>query len=380
MKITNVTVDKLSCPLDRAIWDGRGALSPGEGGRINRARGMALVRIQTDEGIVGLGDAALCGAPPAVVAGAIELYLKPLVVGEDPFYVERIWQKIYRYMGGSGRRGFLVAALSGIDIALWDIVGKALGAPLYKVLGAYRDRVPAYASGGFYSEGKTVEELADETGAAVAAGFRAVKMKIGGLPLSADVARVKAVRFAVGDDCQVIVDANNMYAPKEAIQIARAIQDFDITWFEEPVKTDDVEGSAQVAAAIDIPVAGYETEFTRYGFRDLIARRAVDIVQPDVIWSGGITECRRIAALAAAHDLPCIPHAFTSAMAMVSNLHLLASLPNGGMLEFDRNPNPLRDELFLQPLAIDGEGCVPLPQKPGLGVDLNEETVARYRV
>jgi L-alanine-DL-glutamate epimerase-like enolase superfamily enzyme len=160
----------------------------------------------------------------------------------------------------------------------------------------------------------------------------------------------------------------------------RELERDNIYWFEEPVNTDDVAGSALVAHNLTVPVAGYETEVGVYGFRDLIAAGAVDIVQPDVIWSGGITECRRIAALAMAYRLPCIPHVFSSAVSLVANLHFIASLPNGVLLEFDRNLNPLRTELFEEPIEIDKRGYVALPQRPGLGVTLNMRTVEKYRV
>lgn len=380
MKITDVTVDRLSSSLKTVMWDARGAPRLGQGAHRIRSRDMALVRVHTDEGLVGIGEAGLFGAPATVQAIAIEHRVKPLLLGEDPFYVEHIWQKVYGHLGRSGRRGFLLSSLSGVDMAIWDIIGKALDTPLYKVLGASRDRVPAYACGGFYAEGKSTEDLAEEMASYVDQGFRAVKMKIGGLQMALDVARVKAVRRSIGDSCRLMVDANNMYSPKDAIRMAHAIQEYDITWFEEPVNTDDIEGSAHVVASIEIPVAGYETEDTRYGYRELIARRAVDIAMPDVLWSGGITECRRMAALAAAYNVPSSAHGGFNAPSLAAGLHLLASLPHGGMLEMNLYPNPFRDEIVTEPLTIDSDGNARLPEKPGLGVELDEDAIARYRV
>jgi L-alanine-DL-glutamate epimerase-like enolase superfamily enzyme len=198
--------------------------------------------------------------------------------------------------------------------------------------------------------------------------------------LEEDLRRVHAVREAVGPDVKLMVDANNAWTPSTALTMAREMARDRIYWLEEPVSTDDPAGSALVAHNLDVPVAGYETEVGVYGFRDLIAAGAVDIVQPDVTWSGGITECRRIAALAAAHRLPCIPHVFSSGVSLVANLHFVASLPNGWLLEFDRNPNPLRTELLEEPIEIDARGVVAAPQRPGLGVTLNMETVERYRI
>lgn len=379
MKITDVTAEVLSYPVKEPFWNGRGALSPAEGGRVHRARAMVLVWIQTDEGITGIGEAGLAGAPAAVVAAAVEHHLRPLLVGENPFHVERLWRKGYESAGGSGRRGVMMHALSGVDIALWDLLGKALNAPIHRLLGTYRERVPAYASAGFYAEGKGPEELAAELKEHKAAGFRAGKMKVGALPFDEDIARVEAVREAVEDDFALMVDANSSYSVKAAIRMGEALEDLAIEWFEEPVRADNLDGSAAVAAALEIPVAGYETEYGLYGFRELITRRAVDVVQPDIAWSGGFSECGRIAALVAAHDLTCSPHCFSSALTMVASLHLLASLPNG-WLEFDRTPNAMRDELLLEPLQIEADGSVAVPEGPGLGVTLNEDTVAKYRV
>jgi L-alanine-DL-glutamate epimerase-like enolase superfamily enzyme len=198
--------------------------------------------------------------------------------------------------------------------------------------------------------------------------------------LEEDVRRVHAVREAIGPDVQLIVDANNAWTASTALTMMRDLERDRIYWLEEPVATDDVAGSALVAHNLDVPVAGYETEVGVYGFRDLIAAGAVDIVQPDATWSGGITECRRIAALAAAYRLPCIPHVFSSGVSLVANLHFVASIPNGLLLEFDRNPNPLRENLFTEPIEIDVRGYVALPERPGLGVTLNMGTVERYRV
>jgi L-alanine-DL-glutamate epimerase-like enolase superfamily enzyme len=214
----------------------------------------------------------------------------------------------------------------------------------------------------------------------VNAGFRAVKMKIGALSPAADAERVEAVREALGSECRLMVDANSAYTVKGAIQMAERLEDVALEWFEEPVWADDVAGSAQVAATIEVPVSGYETEFGLYGFRELVTRRAVDVVQPDITWTGGFTESIRIAALAAAYDMPCSPHCFSSAITMVASLHLAAAIPNAGWLEFDRMPNGLREELLTQPLAVDGEGFVAVPNGPGLGVELDEKVVAKYRV
>lgn len=371
MKITKIEAIGLSYPLDKPIWDSQHYIA---------SRNCVLVKVYTDEGFIGIGEAAHFGGPLLSTITIIEKELAPFVIGEDPYAVERIWEKVYRTTVQHGRRGIVIAALSGIDIALWDIMGQKAGLPLYRLLGFSQDSMQAYASIGFYSEDKGPAELAEEAATAVKAGFRGVKIKVGGLPLSADLKRVEAVRAAIGYDVALMVDANSNWDVPTALKAARALEALDIAWIEEPVAVDDIEGSARVAQATSIPIAGYEQETTRYGFKELISRRAVQIVQPDAIWSGGITECRKIAALASAGHLTCTPHVFSSAVCIAANLHLLASIPNGGWLEFDQNPNALREELILRPFRIDSRGRVPLPENPGLGIELNSDVIERYRV
>lgn len=362
-------------------------------------RPTLLVQVHTDEGIVGLGEAATYGgfleSVDALVTGELRLTL----LGQDPFRVERLWQMMATRAQQRGRRGMLMMAISGVDIALWDIIGQATRTPLYRLLGGYQDALPVYASAGFYAREKNEHALAEEVGGYAERGFPCVKIKVGRQPeallnpllnmpaakyatvtFEEDIARVRAARHAVGPNVRLAIDANNAWTPSLALQFMREVEDQDIYWLEEPVATEDLEGSALVAQQLVTPVAGYETETGLPGFRDLIARRAVDIVQPDVIWSGGITECRKIAAIAQSFGLPVIPHVFSSAVSTIANMHFIASLPNGSWLEWDQNPNPLRSELFEEPLVVDDEGNTRLPQGPGLGVKLNQETLDRYRV
>lgn len=293
----------------------------------------------------------------------------------------------------------LMMAISGVDIALWDIIGQATRTPLYRLLGGYQDTLPVYASAGFYAQDKDAQALAAEVEGYAARGFGCVKIKVGRQPdallnplreMSApdyatvtfeeDVERVRAARRAIGPRVRLAIDANNAWTPSLALKFMQAVADQDIYWLEEPVATDDLDGSALVAHQLITPVSGYETETGLPGFRDLITRHAVDIVQPDVIWSGGITECRKIAALAQAYGLPVIPHVFSSAVSSIANMHFIAALPNGSWLEWDQNPNPLRTELFEEPLTVDSTGHVRLPDAPGLGVRLNQATIDRYRI
>src|ERR1700692_2531309 len=270
---------------------------------VQARRGALLVEVETDDGIVGIGEA---GPGGGVTATCIEKDLKPLLIGEDPMMIEGLWQKMAVRTRQYGRRGIVMNAISGIDIALWDIAGKVAGLPVYKLLGACRNRVEAYASGWFYQEGKGVDGIAAEAEGYRARGFKGMKMKIGRNPSTQthlrqligqaefcevepdeDLARVAAVRDALGPQAKLMVDVNCAWSPAIAIEMGRAMEPYKLYWIEERVATDDVEGSAEVAAALATPIAGYETELGLYGFRELIGRGAVDIVQPDLAWSGG---------------------------------------------------------------------------------------------
>ncbi len=390
MRITEVETLELRYVMDVAMADAVHYMPE---------RGLLLVRVHTDAGIVGIGESAAYGGSLASMSAVVLNDLKPSLVGEDPFRVEKLWAKMAWRSHQRGRRGMLPMAMSGVDIALWDIVGQATKTPLWKLLGGYRDTLDCYASAGFYAGNKGVPEVAAEFAGYAERGFRHGKMKVGRNPdvasnplhdmwasdyalatLDEDVERVRAVRAAVGPDFKLAIDANNAWTPAVALRFMERVADQDIAWLEEPVSTDDVEGSAEVARALTVPVSGYESETGLGGFRDLIEQRAVDIVQPDVIWTGGITACRKVAALAEAHRLPVIPHVFSSAVAAIANMHFIASIPNGSLLEFDQNPNPLRSELFEESIAPGPDGRVRMTDRPGLGVTLNQATLDRYRV
>ena len=390
MVITDVTTIKLTYQMPVAMADAIHYMP---------ARPTLLVQVHTDSGITGLGEAAAYGGFLESTEAIIVNELRQTIVGQDPFKVERLWSMMATRAHQRGRRGMLMMAISGVDIALWDIIGQATKTPLYRLLGGYSETLDAYASAGFYAANKGPAELAEEFAGYAARGFRYGKMKVGRNPdvllnplhnmqandyatctLEEDVERVQAVREAVGPSFKLAIDANNAWTPSIARKFMRLVEPYDIYWLEEPVATDDIDGSAMLAYELETPVSGYETETGLPGFRELIVRHAVDIVQPDVIWTGGITECRKIAALAQAYGLPVIPHVFSSAVASIANAHFIAAIPNGSLLEFDQNPNPLRSELFETPLDIDANGRVRLPDRPGLGVTLNQATIDKYRV
>jgi L-alanine-DL-glutamate epimerase-like enolase superfamily enzyme len=390
VRITDVSTLKLRYPMATPMADAIHYMPE---------RNLVLVQITTDDGLVGLGECAAYGGSLDSMERVVLDDLQPTLIGEDPFRVERLWSRMAHRSHQRGTTGMLMQAISGVDIALWDLIGQATRTPLYRLLGGYRDTLDAYASAGFYAGGKGVTQLAEEVGGYAERGFRTIKMKVGRNPevmlnplpdmwapdyatatLEEDVERVRAARAAIGPNVRLAIDANNAWTPSVALQFMRRVADQNIYWLEEPVATDDVEGSAEVARALDVPVAGYETATGLASFRDLIALRAVDIVQPDVIWTGGITICRKVAALAEAHGLPVVPHVFSSAVAAIANMHFIASIPNGGLLEFDQNPNLLRSELFEVPIECGPDGTVRLPDRPGLGVTLNRATVDRHRL
>lgn len=337
------------------------------------AREFNVVRVRTDEGFVGIGYAR--GGP--LVQAAVELELKPLLLQRDPLASEERWAEAYAATALVGRRGAMLRALSAVDIALWDVKAKVLGLPLFRLLGAEQTSVPAYVSGGYYREGQTLEELSAEMAGYVERGFRAVKIRVGRLDWRADLARVAAVREAIGDDVELIVDANQGYATvDDALLAARAFAEHGVRWLEEPLGPDDLDGSARVAAAGMLSVAIGEVSSTRWEFRDIIERHAADILQPDVTVVGGISEWLKVAALASAFGLPLAPHYFTEV-----HSHLVAATPNAITVEYFYPDADIIsfDALLVEPLE-PRDGRIELSERPGVGLDLREDTLAGHRV
>jgi L-alanine-DL-glutamate epimerase-like enolase superfamily enzyme len=361
MKITGITMQEYRWPRAKPITNGKHTYT-----HVN----YALIKIATDEGITGIG----LGHGGDIERATVK-HLTPLLIGEDPIDVERLWHKMW-VPKLIGRRGMTTRTISAIDIGLWDIKAKAAGLPLYKLLGGYRDRVPTYIAGGYYEPGKGLPELAQEMEQNVAMGARAIKMKIGGVPMAEDVARVRTVRKAVGPDVKVLVDANCAYRAYEAIQLAKRIEEFDIFWFEEPVAPDDYEGHRRIAQATSIPVATGENEYTRYGFRDLIRYEAAAILNADAKILGGVTEFMKVAALAQAHDLDIAPHGSQDI-----HVHLVCAISNGLILEYYRdNVDPMWARIYRKTLTLNSDGTVSAPNEPGIGIDPNEDVLAEHRI
>jgi D-galactarolactone cycloisomerase len=348
-------------------------------------RTAMVVEIETDEGLIGWGE---CYGPARITAAVVQS-VAPWLIGHDPLRTEFLWQMIYARLRDHGQKGAVIQGLSGIDIALWDIKGKHFGVPVHRLLGGpLRSEVQAYATGLYRRKsGDPLRYLAEEAAGYVADGFKAVKLKVG-FGVEEDVAVTRAVREAIGPDIALMVDANHAYDAVAAIRLGRMIEADNIGWFEEPVPPEDVAGYRAVKAAISIPIAGGECEFTRFGFRDILALRAIDIIQPDTCAAGRLSECKKIADMAEAFGVRYNPHVWGTGIAIAASLQLLAVLPShtppslapvAPMLEFDRTEHPIRQSLLVQPIEHT-KGVVRVPDAPGLGIEVDRETLARFAV
>ena len=345
-----------------------------------------LLFVDTDEGLTGMGTAL--GNPRAVVS-IVEADLAPYLVGEDPLYSERLYEKMYNAsrwkpalerghaQPGEGRSGVTMEAIAALDIAIWDIKAQALGVPIYKALGAVRDSVRGYGSGGWAPGDEAEAEMAGY----VAKGFGAVKMRaVGrdGFSIPNAVRRVKAARRGIGPDVELMLDAHGSLDISTAIRLARALEAYDLAWFEEPITQDDHPGLAEVRRSTVIPIATGEREYTRFDFEDLFEHRALDIAQPDVARAGGFTEIRRIAAMASARGIRLAPHAWGTGVLFAASIHIAMATPNCHILEVSMGYMPMMYELFEEPFDIR-EGTVHAPQGPGLGFTLRKEALERFK-
>jgi D-galactarolactone cycloisomerase len=371
VRITDVHVHLVHCPIpeDQRVRSGAG---------LKLARQAALVEIETDEGITGIGPCSFGSASVDLFAvrSLVQHVLKPMLTGRDPRQVQRLWDEIYYgvIVRVLGPRGMGVAILSAIDIALWDIKGKAVDLPVYSLLGGpVSDRVLAYGSSIYWS---SPEQAAATARAFVDEGFSAVKLKVG-VDVRQDLDSLAAIRAEVGPDVDIMVDANQCYSAAMAIKIGRELERHDVLFFEEPLPIDDVDGHKHIADALDVRIATGENLYTRWGFEAFVTRRAVDVVQPDASRCGGISEARRIADLAGSFHLHGAPHTFSDAFTVMANLHVMAACPNYVILELDRTYNPLMSELVESPIVVSG-GYVELPTAPGLGLTLNRDFLAGH--
>ena len=346
-----------------------------------------VVRIHTDEGITGIGEVdsspelvqALVQAPSS---HAVATSLRDVLIGEDPLDVERLWQKMYRGLIYFGRRGIAIHAISGLDIALWDIKGKALGKPVHELLGeTQRDRVRAYAS---MLMPDTVDEVTAAVTALRAQNFTAVKLGWGplGKDPGHDVDLAAAAKAAGGEGVEIMIDSGLGYVAdaQTAIGVAREYERLGIYWLEEPFEPDEYEAYAELADTVELRITAGEQDSTWWGFRELIDRAHVDVVQPDVTRCGGITETLRIAELARSRGIATVPHAWKSGIIKAASLHCNAVMPDGIWQEYCVADTPINTTLTKQRLPIEEDGYVAVPTAPGLGVDLDEDVLESLRI
>jgi D-galactarolactone cycloisomerase len=345
-------------------------------------RQHCLVEIVCDDGTIGWGE---CLGPAKPNAAIVEVYAQALI-GEDPLQTEKVWLTLYNRLRDQGQRGLTVTALSGIDIALWDIKGKYFGVPISTLLGGrFRDSVRAYATGSFRRAGvDRVTDIAAEVAGYRRDGFHAVKIKIG-FDVEEDLEVIAAVRDAIGPDMRMMIDANHGYDYLEAIELGQRAAPFGIDWFEEPVLPEQISTYEAVRAGQPIPVASGENWHGRYAMHEPLARRAVDIVQPDICGVGGFSEMRRVADMAAMHGVRLVPHVWGTAVCLAASLQFMAALPPNPprrqpiepIMEFDRTDNPFRQAVVQAPLEHT-QGVMMIPNGPGLGIEINRDALSTY--
>lgn len=373
MKIAAVHTHLLEHRLDRAFESASM--------RFDR-RQHCLVEIVCEDGTTGWGE---CLGPALPNAAVVKAYAGALI-GRNPLETEKLWLELYNLLRDQGQRGLTVTALSGIDIALWDIKGKHFDAPISMLLGGrFRESVRAYATGSFRTEGvDRVESIAAEVAGYRREGFHAVKIKIG-FGVEEDLKVIEAVREAIGPDLRLMIDANHGYDALEAVELGKRAAQYGIDWFEEPVVPEQLGAYRAVREGQPIPVAGGETWHGRYGMLEPIATRAIDIVQPDICGTGGFTEMRRIADLAAMHGVRLVPHVWGTAVQIAASLQFMAALlpnpprpePIEPIMEFDRTENPFRQAVVKTPLEHEG-GIVPIPSGPGLGIEIERAALKEF--
>ena len=373
LTITDIRAYATSFPLPK---DGNVRLGIGRAVK----KDAVIVKVTTAGGIIGWGESHHARAP-STIAKLIETTLKMLVLGEDATDVQGIWQKIYvKQLASHGLGAGTAMAMSGIDMALWDIRGKATGWPLYKLLGGTAKSVAAYAGGislGFQAPAELVEEAARHLGA----GYKAVKLRLGDNPKD-DLARVAAIRRAFGDDLVILTDANIGYSVADARAVMPGLDAHGVAWLEEPFPAHDYRSYREAKSFGRVPLAAGENHYTRYEFSRLIDEGVVTILQPDLSKTGGITEVMKIAAMASAHKLPVHPHTSMTGLNMAASIHVLAALDNPGYFEGDVSKDNLFRDVMVSPAPyrVDADGKVSPLEAPGLGLEVDEEFLIAHPV
>lgn len=373
MKIKNIEPYVISHELDTPFYFSQWQYN---------TRKICLVKITLEDGTYGWGEGY---GPAGVIKAGIEFF-KPFIIGKKAIENEVLWQEMYRRSMDYARSGSLQAALSAIDVALWDIKGKLLNKSVSVLLGGLKNpTIQPYATGLYFTRVDDLEKvLISEAKLYKSQGFKAIKMKVG-LSIKEDVKYVAAIRKAIGDDIKLMIDANHAYSYQEAIELCRKVEKYNISWFEEPVSPEDYEGYKKLRENTSIPIAGGECEYLKFGFKRLLENNCVDIAQPDICASGGLTEAKRIAALAQAFNKDIVPHSWGTWIAISAAAHFVGNLDkNPGRMyndlptmELDRSENALRDIVTKCDLTINN-GLLCVPNTPGLGVDVNMDQLEKY--
>lgn len=349
---------------------------------------MTLVAITADNGLMGFGEAKAAVGSSGVCASivtCVEKELKPILLGKDPRNINELWERMYngvrdhyaidrgRVFPILGNRGLTISAMSGVDMALWDLLGKSLGVPVVQLLGgAIRPSMEVYASGGWADADEIGQQLKSYTDK----GFQAVKMRVGVMDDTPEysIKRVKAAREALGNDVKIMADAHGTFSVSEAKRFCKGVEESNLYWFEEPISPDNKKGTAEVKNYTHIPIAAGESEFTRFDIRDLVDLRAVDVIQPDSAIIGGITEAWKVSALAASYQLELAPHCWGSAFSFMAGVNLAFASPSSAIIEFSLGGNPMMYDLVDEKIEVKN-GRIDCPQAPGLGLTVNWDFV-----
>jgi D-galactarolactone cycloisomerase len=378
MKIINVIPHVLSIPLSEPFAFSQGWVEK---------RSSMIVEIVTDEGITGWGESLCHGMQaPEIAASFIQFCFKEMLIGRDPFDVEVLWEEMYNRTRPFGQYGAAVNAISGIDIALWDVIGRVLNKPIHKLLGgAFRTEVFPYATGFYRVKGKHYPEAGvEEAKRHISNGFNALKLKTG-FGVEKDIEYVYSIRQAVGPDIMIMMDANCAYNAGTARRILLECEQAKVHFFEEPLAPEDMEGYQSLRNLTGTYIASGENIFGKTGYRQWISGRVLDILQPDLMSAGGFTECKKIAAMAQAWNTMLVPHVWGSGIGLAASLQFIASLPptplslnpQEPMLEYDQSAHPFREDLIFHAISM-AEGRVKIPQKPGIGVQVNRDVIQAY--
>jgi len=389
MKIKDIKTYLLKVPLGKERFFSSQSKFP--------ERNSLLIKVETDNGLTGWGESGQYG-PGEPVSTFIKSVLKQLLIGKNPLDINVLWEKMFTTIHDFGRKTTGIEAISGIDIALWDIAGKYYNKPIYELLGGgFRKKVLGYATGYYYREEDLTDyknslmRLKDETTGYLDAGFIAMKAKVGLLNVEKDAERIATIRNAAGKKTILMVDANHAYNFHTAKKMGRLLEELKVHIFEEPVLPENIYGYKMLRETLNIAIAAGENEYTRFGFLELLKNECLDIIQPDIGCAGGFTEVKRIEALASSYNVPLIPHVWGSCVALAAALQFcstIAPLPhtafptapeNEPMIEFDKNFNPLRDKLSINPFKVE-DGFVKVPDGPGLGIEINMSILEKYLV